>query len=148
VLQVSLAIESLVCICWLWSLIIFLIQRSLFSVVFISHEDFTPRKNVHSFVWGSAGGVIPPVGSGGVHPPGWGVQGQVGPLWVLGESIPPDRESGGKWAPCGFRGSPSPRLGSPRASGAPVGVWEGSHRRKNFLVNVYCNFIVNLDRSL
>jgi hypothetical protein len=28
--------------CWLWSLIIFLIQRSLFSVMFIPHEDFTP----------------------------------------------------------------------------------------------------------
>jgi hypothetical protein len=28
--------------CWLWSLIIFLIQRSLFSAVFIPHEDFTP----------------------------------------------------------------------------------------------------------
>jgi hypothetical protein len=28
--------------CWLWSLIIFLIQRSLFSVVLIPHEVFTP----------------------------------------------------------------------------------------------------------
>jgi hypothetical protein len=28
------------------------------------------------------------------------------------------------------------------------GVQGRSPRRKNFLVNVYCNFIVNLDRSL
>jgi hypothetical protein len=28
--------------CWLWSLIIFLIQRSLLSAVFIPHEVFTP----------------------------------------------------------------------------------------------------------
>jgi hypothetical protein len=46
--------------CWLWSLIIFLIQRSLFSTMFIPHEDFTPWKNVHSSTWGSAGGVTPP----------------------------------------------------------------------------------------
>jgi hypothetical protein len=48
--------------CWLWSLIIFLIQRSLFSVVFIPHEYFTPQKNVHSSTWGSVGGVTPPAG--------------------------------------------------------------------------------------
>jgi hypothetical protein len=28
--------------CWLWSLIIFLIQRSLLSIMFIPHEYFTP----------------------------------------------------------------------------------------------------------
>jgi hypothetical protein len=44
-------------------MIIFLIRRSLFLVVFIPHEDFTPQKNVHSSMWGSAGGVTPPAGS-------------------------------------------------------------------------------------
>jgi hypothetical protein len=29
-----------------------------------------------------------------------------------------------------------------------IGVWGRSPRRKISLVNVYCNFIVNLDRSL
>jgi hypothetical protein len=62
--------------CWLWSLIIFLIHRSLFSAMFIPHEDCTP-----------------------LH-------------------------AGGGFAP-------------------PVGVWGRSPRRKIFLVNVYCNFIVN-----
>jgi hypothetical protein len=33
-------------------------------------------------------------------------------------------------------------------SGGKVGVRGRSPRRKNCLVNVYCNFIVNLDRSL
>jgi hypothetical protein len=42
--------------CWLWSLIIFLVQRSLFSTVFIPHEDFTPQKNVHSSMRGSEKG--------------------------------------------------------------------------------------------
>jgi hypothetical protein len=50
---------------WLWSLIIFLIQRSLFSIVFITHEDFTPQKNAHSSRQGSVGGVTLPAGSGG-----------------------------------------------------------------------------------
>jgi hypothetical protein len=76
--------------CWLWSLIIFLIQRSLFSAMFIPHEDCTPQKTVH-----------PSMGGGGLQ--------------------------GGGFPPAGFGGSP---------------------RRKNFLVNVYCNFIVNLDHSL
>jgi hypothetical protein len=44
---------------WLWSLIILMIQRSLFSAVFIPHEDFTPQTNVHSSTWGSAGGLPP-----------------------------------------------------------------------------------------
>jgi hypothetical protein len=42
--------------CWLWSLIIFLIQRSLLSTMFIPHEVFTPQKYVHSSTWGSAEG--------------------------------------------------------------------------------------------
>jgi hypothetical protein len=70
-------------------MIIFLIQRSLFSAMFITHEDFTPQKYVHSSTWGSVEGGYPLCG----------VQGQ-------------------------------------------------SPGRKNYLVNVYCNFIVNLDRSL
>jgi hypothetical protein len=40
--------------CWLWSLIIFLIQRSLLSAMFIPHEVFTPRNYVHSSMRGSA----------------------------------------------------------------------------------------------
>jgi hypothetical protein len=52
-----------------------MIQRSLFSVVFIPHEDFTPRKNVHSSMRGSAKGVsgirgqASPDGGLGVKPP-------------------------------------------------------------------------------
>jgi hypothetical protein len=42
--------------------------------------------------------------------------------------VTPSAGSGGKRAPSGVRGR--------------------SPRRKNCLVNVYCNFIVNLDRSL
>jgi hypothetical protein len=54
-------------ICWLWSLIIFLIQRSLFSVMFIPHEDFTPQKNVHSSTQGSVEGGYPLCGGLGVR---------------------------------------------------------------------------------
>jgi hypothetical protein len=53
-------------ICWLWSLIIFLIQRSLLSAVFIPHEDFTPQKYVHSFTRGSAEGGYPLCGVRGL----------------------------------------------------------------------------------
>jgi hypothetical protein len=59
--------------------------------------------------------------------------------------------------PSAGSGGLSPWLGGLGASGPPTGV-RGQHplmgvrgrspRRKNFLVNVYCNFIVNLDRSL
>jgi hypothetical protein len=49
---------------------------------------------------------------------------------------------------CGVWGGYPPRLGGLGASGPPVGVQGRSPRRKNCLVNVYCNFIVNLDRSL
>jgi hypothetical protein len=92
-------------ICWLWSLIIFLMQRSLLSAVSIPHEVFTPQKYVHSSTRGSAEGGYPLCGVRGVHPPGWGV-----------------------WGQAGVRGR--------------------SPRSKNCLIKVYCNFIVNLDRSL
>jgi hypothetical protein len=59
--------------CWLWSLIIFLIQRSLFSVMFIPHEDCTPWNNIHPSTWGGAGGDFPPCGVRGAHPPGGGL---------------------------------------------------------------------------
>jgi hypothetical protein len=59
-------------ICWLWSLIIFLIQRSLLSAVFIPHEVFTPQKYLHSSTRGSAEGGYPLCGVRGV----WG---QAGP---------------------------------------------------------------------
>ena len=49
VVEISLQVGD----CWLWSLIMFLIQRSLLSVVFIPHEDFTPQKYVHSSTRGS-----------------------------------------------------------------------------------------------
>jgi hypothetical protein len=45
--------------CWLWSLIIFLIQRSFLSAVFIPHEVFTPQKYVHSSTRGSIEGGYP-----------------------------------------------------------------------------------------
>jgi hypothetical protein len=45
-------------------------------------------------------------------------------------------------------GGLSPRLGGLGASGLPVGIRGRSPQIKNFLVKVYCNFIVNLDRSL
>jgi hypothetical protein len=65
-----LKLEKIHTSCWLWSLIIFLIQRSLFSAMFIPHEDFTPRKNVHSSTRGSAGGVTPSALAGGESPEG------------------------------------------------------------------------------
>jgi hypothetical protein len=59
------------------------------------------------------------------------------------------------WAGCkgglpalqGLGGS-SPRLAGPGEIGPLVGVRGRSPQRKNLLVNVYCNFIVNVDRSL
>ena len=65
--------------CWLWSLIIFLIQRSLISAVFIPHEVFTTQKYVHSSTRGSADGGYPLCGVRGAYPPCWGVWGQAGP---------------------------------------------------------------------
>jgi hypothetical protein len=53
--------------CWLWSLIIFLIQRSLFSAMFIPHEEFTPQKYVHSSMRGSAEGGYPLCGGPGAR---------------------------------------------------------------------------------
>jgi hypothetical protein len=45
-------------------------------------------------------------------------------------------------------GGPSPRLGGGQA-GPQRGLGaSGSPRSKNCLIKVYCNFIVNLDRSL
>jgi hypothetical protein len=48
------------------------------------------------------------------------------------------------------RGVPPLRgLGGQRPlAGGSMGVWGQSPQRKNCLVNVYCNFIVNMDRSL
>jgi hypothetical protein len=50
-----------------------MIQRSLFSVVFIPHEEFTPRKNVHSSTCGGVQrGVTPSVGPRGKQAPSGG----------------------------------------------------------------------------
>jgi hypothetical protein len=65
--------------CWLWSLIIFLIQRSFLSAVFIPHEVFTPQKYVHSSTQGSAEGDTPSAGSGGAIPPAGGSGGKRAP---------------------------------------------------------------------
>jgi hypothetical protein len=73
---------------------------SLFSVLFIPHEEFTPQKNVHSSTQ-------------------WSEKGGLPPLWGLGASGPL----------AGVRGLVGPQ-------------------RKNWLVNIYCNFIVNMDHSL
>jgi hypothetical protein len=77
--------------CWLWSLIIFLIQRSLLSAVFIPHEVFTPHKYVHSSTWGSAEGGYPLCGVWGGYPPSWGVWGQVGPQRGFGGEAPEEK---------------------------------------------------------
>ena len=74
--------------CWLWSLIIFLIHRSLLSAVFIPHEVFTPQKYVHSSMQGSAEGGYPLCGVRGAYPLGWGVWGQAGPQRGFGGSVP------------------------------------------------------------
>jgi hypothetical protein len=46
-----------------------------FSAVFIPHEEFTPKKNVHSSTWGSVEGVYPLCG----------VRGKVGPPRGFGD---------------------------------------------------------------
>jgi hypothetical protein len=74
--------------CWLWSLIIFLIERSLLSAVFIPHEVFTPQKYVHSSTQGSAEGGYPLCGVQGGYPPRCGVWGQLGPQRGFGGSVP------------------------------------------------------------
>jgi hypothetical protein len=67
---------------WLWSLIIFLIQRSLLSAV-IPHEVFTPLKYVHSSMQGSEEGGYPL----------YGVRGGLSPrLGGLGASGPPEKK--------------------------------------------------------
>jgi hypothetical protein len=50
--------------------------------------------------------------------------------------------------PSAGSGGEIPRLGGLGASGPPAGVRGRSPRSKNCLIKVYCNFIVNLDRSL
>jgi hypothetical protein len=45
-------------------------------------------------------------------------------------------------------GGPSPQLGGLGASRPPAGVRGEAPEAKNCLIKVYCNFIVNLDRSL
>jgi hypothetical protein len=47
----------------------------------------------------------------------------------------------------GSRGA-IPSAGGSRGKRAPMGVRRQSPQSKNCLVKVYCNFIVNLDRSL
>jgi hypothetical protein len=83
--------------CWLWSLIIFLFHRSLFSAMFIPHEDCTPQNIVHPSTCGGGG----------------------------------------------LQGGDPPRMGVRGTSGE-----RGEILKEKFLVNVYCNFIVNLDHSL
>jgi hypothetical protein len=69
--------------------------------------------------------------------PRGGVQRGGTPSAGSGGSIPPAGGSGGKRAPSGGSGAASPE-----------GVRGRSPRSKNCLIKVYCNFIVNLDRSL
>jgi hypothetical protein len=67
--------------CWLWSLIIFLIQRSLLSAMFIPHEVFTPHKYVHSSTRGVQRGGTSSSGSEGSR-------GKRAPSRGLGEASP------------------------------------------------------------
>jgi hypothetical protein len=66
--------------------------------------------------------------------PRGGVQRGGTPSAGSGGPIPPVGGSGGKRAPSGGLGAASPD--------------GGSGQSKNCLIKVYCNFIVNLDRSL
>jgi hypothetical protein len=75
--------------CWLWSLIIFLIQRSLLSAVFIPHEVFTPQKYVHSSMRGSTEGGYPLCGVWGGYPPRLGCLGASRPPAGVRGKIPP-----------------------------------------------------------
>jgi hypothetical protein len=59
----------------LWSLIIFLIQRSLFSVVFIPHEDFQPKRMYTHTCGGVHRGVCYPLTKF------WEILGQVDLFW-------------------------------------------------------------------
>jgi hypothetical protein len=76
--------------CWLWSLIIFLIQRSLLSAVFIPHEVFTPQKYVHSSTRGSAEGGYPLCEDLGASGPPTGFMGSV-PRWGFGGEAPEEK---------------------------------------------------------
>jgi hypothetical protein len=62
-------------------------------------------------------------------------------------SLPRGGVQRGDTASVGSGGSIPPAGGS-RGKRAPAGVRGRSPRRKNCLIKVYCNFIVNLDRSL
>jgi hypothetical protein len=50
--------------------------------------------------------------------------------------------------PSAGSGGAIPPTGGSRGKRPPMGVRGRSPRRKNCLVKVYCNFIVNMDRSL
>jgi hypothetical protein len=71
VVEISLQVGD----CWLWSLFIFLIQRSFFSDVFIPHEDFTPQNYVHPSIGGSERGALPSCGVQGKAGRQVGIQG-------------------------------------------------------------------------
>jgi hypothetical protein len=73
-------------VCWLWSLIVFLMQGPFLSAVSIPHEVFTPS------LFHTQRGGTPSAGSRG--------------------SIPPAGGSGGKRAPNGGSGAASPDGGS------------------------------------
>jgi hypothetical protein len=64
-------------------MIIFLIQRSLLSAVFIPHEVFTPQKYVHSSTRGVQRGGTPSAGSEEPIPPVGGSRGK----WALDAKI-------------------------------------------------------------
>jgi hypothetical protein len=84
VVEISLQVGD----CWLWSLIIFLIQRSLLSAVFIPHEVFTPQKYVHSSMRGSAEGGYPLCGVQGLSPRLGGLGASGPPTGVRGQKPP------------------------------------------------------------
>ena len=75
---------------WLWRLIIFLIQRSLLSAVFMPHEVFTPHKYVQSSTRGSAEGEYPLCGVWGQAGPQRGFGGSV-PQWGFGGEAPKEK---------------------------------------------------------
>jgi hypothetical protein len=95
-----------------------MIHRSLFSAVFIPHEYCTPHNIVHPSTWGFYMGSFPPLQGLGGSSPQLG-----GP----GESRPPAGVQGTMFLDGGLGKSPEGKIS---------------------LVNVYCNFIVNMDRSL
>jgi len=73
--------------CWVWSLIIFSIQRS--------QPDVYPKKTVHPSTLGGARGTCPSRrGSGGLIPPSWWVQGPAVPQRGFRGSTP---EAKNRW---------------------------------------------------